>query len=78
MTRPAHGSPDGLGSYVLAAACMLAGVAAVASPSHPGPERALHWACGAILLLLGFNRVMVTRWRRRRAGRNPHWGDRDE
>lgn len=78
MTPREHGAPGALGSYGLAAACMLAGVAAVAAPSHAGPERVLHWACGAILVLLGINRVLVTRWRRRRAGRDPHWGGRDE
>lgn len=78
MMRRAPGSTGGFGSYVLAAACILAGVAAVASPSHPGAERALHWACGAILLLLGVNRVLVTRWSRRRAARDPRGGGRDE
>jgi len=77
MMRPDHDAAGGWGSYVLAAACIAGGVAAVATPSRPGPERVLHWACGAILVLLGINRILVARWRQRRAGRNPRWKDRD-
>lgn len=72
-----HGAGSGLGSYGLAAACIAAGVVAIATPSHPGAERVLHAACGAILLLLGVNRILVARWRQRRAERNPRWRDRD-
>lgn len=77
VTRHDDRAAGGLGSYVLAAACMAAGVVAIAAPSGPGRERVLHWACGAILLLLGVNRILVTRWSRRRAGRDPRWSDRD-
>lgn len=75
--RPDHGSTGGMGSYVLAVACIAAGAVAIATPSRPGPEHVLHLACGAILILLGINRILVTRWRQRRDVRNNRWSDRD-
>jgi predicted tellurium resistance membrane protein TerC len=61
-------------SYAVALACVLAGVALVTRLILPAVPAPLSAGFGAILVLLGINRYLVTRWKQRMARRR-HWSD---
>ena len=56
-------------SYAVALVCVLMGCALLFGVLHAATPGALGPVCGSILLLLGINRALVTRWKRRASHR---------